>query len=86
MTHGAVLASIQAVSAARLDADVVTLLLLAEVVMVVDCKEAVQQQAFALSEIDCIKFTDLGSTYLQIVLTGVGQQQLPQVGEPLKYL
>lgn len=80
-THGVVLASIQAVSAVGMDADVVTLLLLPEVVMVVDCRESVQQQAFALSEIDCNKFIDLKSTFLQIILTGVSQQQIPPVSE-----
>lgn len=50
--------------------ELVTLLLLPKLVIVIDCKENVQQQAFALSEIACHKLEEMDSIYLQIFLTG----------------
>ena len=71
MNHGRVIATIRAMSAVRAgDADLVTLVLLPELVVVIDCKESFQQQAFALSEIDCHKYDEMDSVYLRLYLTG----------------
>lgn len=71
MNHGRVIGTVRAMSAVRAgDTDMVTLVLLPELVVVIDCKESFQQQAFALSEIDCHKYEEMDSVYLRIYLTG----------------
>ena len=69
--HGQTLCSIQASHVSCGEKDLTMLLLLPELIIVVDCKENVQQQAFALSQIDCLKYEESnGRVCLQILLTG----------------
>lgn len=71
LNHGRVICTIRAMSSvAAGDTDLVTLVLLPELVVVIDCKESFQQQAFALSEIDCLKHNEMDSVYLRLLLTG----------------
>lgn len=71
MNYGNILASIRAVSSSHdvSSNDIVTLLLLPELIVVVDCKEMMQQQAFAISEIDCQKIDENGSVHIRILLS-----------------
>lgn len=86
ISHGRLLATIRAIpTVGSTDDDLVTLLLLPEVVIVIDCKEAIQHQAFALSEIDCVKMEEMDSVYLQLILTGVDQQNIPPVSLHLSH-
>lgn len=61
--------------------ETVILLLLPEVLVVVDGRENYQQQAFALSEIDCVRSQEKedGHHIMQIFLTGVQNQHHLQV-------
>ena len=53
------------------DEEFTMLLLLPELIIVMDCKENIQQQAFALSQIDCHKYEETDDrVYLQLFLTG----------------
>ena len=71
MNSERVFASIRAASSlgSVSDGELVSLILLSDLIVVVDCKEMMQQQAFAVSEIDCAKIQERDSVHIRISLS-----------------